>query len=230
MTAVELVSVSRTYESEGGTVWAVREVTHSFHKGHLVGVYGVSGSGKSTLLNLISGLDTPTSGQVRLDGEDIGVHSEDVRAELRLRRVGVVFQEHNLLEEFSAIENVMLPLEVTGLATKAAREVAAAYLERVGLSGLEIRHPSEMSGGQRQRVGIARALVGGRDVLVADEPSGALDSQTSRSVFELLRSVADEGRTVIVATHDPLVREYADEVTEIVDGSLRVLHSSTSLS
>lgn len=218
----ELTSAARSFPSDGEPVWAVRDVSEHFRSGEMTVVHGVSGSGKSTLLNLLSGLDVPTAGQILLDGTDIGRLTEDGRAALRLSRIGVVFQDHNLIEEFSAIENVMLPLEALGAGHREARRVAAGALDRVGIGDVADRHPSRMSGGQRQRVGIARALVGERDVLVADEPSGALDSMTSAGIFDLLRGLADDGALVVVASHDPQLRPLADRALEMVDGALRV--------
>lgn len=220
MTEVSLRGVSRVYESVGGEVWAVRAVDLAIPSGTFVGLYGVSGSGKSTLLNLVAGLDRPTSGEVKVGGADLAGLSEDACGRMRLEHVGVVFQDDNLVEEFTAEENVMLPLEVLGASVAQARAAARAQLVRVGLEGLEGRYPAQMSGGQQQRVGIARALVGERRLLLADEPSGALDSRTSRDLFTLLRRLADEGATIVVATHDPIVGEFADVAYEMTDGRL----------
>ncbi|MFN8074553.1 MAG: ABC transporter ATP-binding protein [Kineosporiaceae bacterium] len=190
--------------------------------GSLVAVHGVSGSGKTTLLNLMAGLDVPSSGSVLVGGTDVGALTEDQRSRLRLTRVGVVFQEHHLIDEFTAVENVMLPLEVAGAKASEARVEALAALERMGLHGLAARYPCQLSGGQRQRVGICRALVGGRQVLLADEPTGALDSRNSLALLEILRGLSDQGAIVVVATHDPMVTSFADVVLTMSDGALTV--------
>jgi putative ABC transport system ATP-binding protein len=188
--------------------------------GEFVCVYGASGSGKSTLLNLLAGLDLADSGEIRVGGVDVSTADEAQRASLRLRTVGVVFQEHNLIEEFTAAENVALPLEAAGLSVAEARGQALDQLSRVGLAGLEDRFPWQMSGGQRQRVGVARALTGQRSVLLADEPTGALDSAATKELFELFRKLCDDGVLAVICSHDPRCRDFADTVYEVVDGRL----------
>ena len=190
------------------------------HRGEFVCVFGASGSGKSTLLNLLAGLDLADSGEIQVGGHNVGVLDESGRAGLRLRTVGVVFQDDNLLEEFTAAENVALPLEALGASRKAAEEEARRQLARVGLSALENRFPHQLSGGQRQRVGIARALTGERAVLLADEPTGSLDSATSREIFALVQELCDGGLLAVVCSHDPLCRGFADTVYEMKDGRL----------
>ncbi|WP_410538081.1 ABC transporter ATP-binding protein [Streptomyces sp. KL2] len=212
--------VRKAYHSAAETVWAARDVDFTAHAGEFVCIYGASGSGKSTLLNLLAGLDLADSGEIRVDGVDVSAADEAQRAELRLGTVGVVFQEHNLIEEFTAAENVALPLEARGVPVGEAREEALAQLARVGLAGLEDRMPWQLSGGQRQRVGVARALTGQRAVLLADEPTGALDSTATRELFELIRKLCDDGVLAVVCSHDPHCREFADTVYEVVDGRL----------
>lgn len=188
--------------------------------GDFVCVFGASGSGKSTLLNLLAGLDLPDSGEIQVGGEDVARLDESGRARLRLRTVGVVFQDHNLLEEFTAVENVALPLEALGASRKAAEKEAIDQLARVGLAGLENRFPQQLSGGQRQRVGIARALTGDRAVLLADEPTGSLDSAASTGIFALIRDLCDDGLLAVVCSHDPLCRDFGHTVYEMRDGRL----------
>jgi ABC-type lipoprotein export system ATPase subunit len=214
--------VSRSYRSGVETVWAVQDANLRARHGEFVCVFGASGSGKSTLINLIAGLDTPDSGTILVESVDVGRLNESQRARLRLEKVGVVFQDHNLVEEFTAVDNVALPLEVLGVKTDEARSQAVVQLERVGLAGLGPRLPNQLSGGQRQRVGIARALVGSRQILLADEPTGALDSKNSRALFELLRELCDQGALVVVCTHDLMIKEFADTIYEMVDGRLMV--------
>ena len=216
--ALTLQDVSRCFAASPEPVWAVREASFSVDAGMFVCLVGASGAGKSTLLNLIAGLDSATSGTILVEDTDVGLLSEEQRARLRLERVGVVFQDHNLIEEFTANENVMLPLEALGAPAQKARAHAEAELERVGLHGLGQRFPAQLSGGQRQRVGIARALVGGRRLLVADEPTGALDSANSRALFQLLRGLCDQGTTVLLGTHELMSQDFADTIYEMRDG------------
>ncbi len=212
--------VCKAYRSEVETVWAARDVDFEARPGEFVCIYGASGSGKSTLLNLLAGLDLADTGEIQVGGVEVGTAGDEQRAELRLRTVGVVFQDHNLIQEFTAAENVSLPLEALGLPTAQARAEALRQLARVGLPGLEDRFPSQLSGGQRQRVGVARALTGKRAVLLADEPTGALDSAATQELFTLIRTLCDEGVLAVICSHDPRCRDYADTVYEVVDGRL----------
>lgn len=212
--------ISRSFTSAAETVRAVRNVSLSADQGEFVCVFGASGSGKSTLVNLIAGLDTADAGRILVGQADLGLLGESGRARLRLDTVGVVFQDHNLIDEFTALENIALPLEALGVGRGSALRQASEQLERVGLGGLGDRLPSRMSGGQRQRVGIARALVGERRVLLADEPTGALDSRNSRELFELVRELCDQGTLAVVCTHDQGCQDLADTVYEMADGRL----------
>lgn len=218
-----LRSVSFSYESQIETVAAVRDVSLVVQTGQMVCIQGASGSGKSTLLNLIAGLDSPTEGEIEAGGLRVDRMSEEERTKLRLTVVGMVFQEHALISEFTSIENVALPLEARGVAPVAAFREAEELLERVGLGGLGKRFPSELSGGQRQRVGVARALIGGRRLVLADEPTGALDSATSRELFQLLRRLCDEGTTVVLCSHDTTASAWADRVLAMNDGAIAEL-------
>ncbi len=217
---ISIEGLTRTYLTEAETVWAVRDATLTADAGEFVCIFGASGSGKSTFLNIVAGLDVADSGTVRVAGKDVAALDEVGRADLRMRSVGVVFQDHNLIDEFTALENVALPLEVRGLPRAEASVAASRELSRVGLDGLADRYPHQLSGGQRQRVGIARALVGDRKVLLADEPTGALDSRNSRALFQLIRQLCDNGTLAIVCSHDLACQEYADSVFEMVDGQV----------
>ncbi len=198
---------------------ALGDVSLRIEPGEYVALLGASGSGKTTLLNVIGGLVLPTAGDVEVADQQVTGLGETDRARLRLNEIGIVFQDNNLIAEFTALENVMLPLRARGWSRQKADDASNRLLSDVGLKGLEGRKPAELSGGQKQRVGIARGLAGGRKVLLADEPTGALDSVSSRSVFELLKSIASDGVAVVVATHDPIVMGYASRVISMRDGS-----------
>lgn len=220
MPLVRARGATKTYPSHVETVWAARDVDLVVHPGQFACVFGASGSGKSTLLNLLAGLDLPDSGEIQVGERDVGRLDESGRAELRLTSIGVVFQDHNLIEEFTAVENVALPLEANGVDFDEAHDEAVRQLARVGLEGLGSRFPHELSGGQRQRVGVARALVGDRAILLADEPTGSLDSAATTALFALIRTLCDEGLLAVVCSHDPECRRFADAVYEMTDGRL----------
>ncbi|MEV3979656.1 ABC transporter ATP-binding protein [Nonomuraea sp. NPDC049758] len=212
MTVVELRDVTR----EHGQVHALRGVSLEVAQGELVAVMGPSGSGKSTLLNVAGGLDRPTSGTVRIEGRDLaGVRD---LAALRRGSVGYVFQDLNLIPSLTAAENVMLPRELDGVRAGQARREALAVLADVGVDQIADRFPEELSGGQRQRVAIARALVGERRLLLADEPTGALDTATGDEILHLLRNRCDEGAAVLLVTHEPRYAAWADRVVYLRDG------------
>lgn len=214
-----LEGMSKKFVVGRDTVIAAERVELAVRPGEFVCIYGASGSGKTTLLNIVAGLLLPDSGRVQVVGQDLSQMSEGGRADLRLTNVGVVFQSNNLLPEFTARENVALPLLVRGLSRVDTQTRTSDALAEVGLLELADRLPSDMSGGQRQRVGIARALAGEQPLIVADEPTGALDSENSRRLFALLRELCDQKRTaVLLATHDPLAEQYADTTYVMVDG------------
>ncbi|SDS38911.1 ABC transporter ATP-binding protein [Actinoplanes derwentensis] len=221
MTAVlEFRDVHRTHGDGEATVHALRGVTLTVRPGELVAVMGPSGSGKSTLLNLAGGLDRPSAGDVLVDGTDLEKLSHRKLSEVRRRTVGYVFQDFNLLPSLTAVENVALPLELDGRSIRQARRAALAALGDVGLGDLARRFPDEMSGGQQQRVAIARALVGDRRLVLADEPTGALDSQTGELVLRVLRDRVDAGAAGLLVTHEARHAGWADRVIFLRDGSL----------
>ncbi len=202
---------------------AVDAVSFGVTEGEFACISGASGSGKTTMLNILAGIDTADSGDVVVAGHSLSGRSERARADIRLRSIGVVFQSNNLLAEFTARENVALPLMVRGMGRTAANVTAQAALDSIGLADLGGRLPGRMSGGQRQRVGIARALAGEQKLLIADEPTGALDSENSRALFALMRELCDRrGTAVVLATHDPLAQDFADSTYLIVDGVVTV--------
>lgn len=215
---LRLAEVSRVHGSDTTAVRALAGVSMEVHAGELVAVMGPSGSGKSTLLNLAGGLDAPTGGQVFIEGEAIGSLKGDGLARLRRRRVGFVFQDFNLIPSLTAAENVALPLELDGQRVRRARRHAMAALELVGVEDLADRYPDQMSGGQQQRVAIARALVGDRKLVLADEPTGALDSHTGEEVLRVLRERCDAGAAGLLVTHEARHAAWADRVVFLRDG------------
>lgn len=215
---LQLSKVSRVHGSGESAVRALHEVDLSVAPGELVAVMGPSGSGKSTLLNLAGTLDRPTSGQISIDGVDLATLNPRGLAQLRRRRVGFVFQDLNLVPSLTAAENVALPLELDGLGARASCAVALASLDQVGLADLANRLPEQLAGGQQQRVAIARALVGERRLVLADEPTGALDSVTGESVLQVLRERCDAGASGLLVTHEARHASWADRVVFLRDG------------
>lgn len=215
---LRLIEVSRVHGDGDTAVHALRGVSIEVAAGELVAVMGPSGSGKSTLLNLAGALDRPTSGEVEIDGTRLGgLHPRELAA-LRRRRVGVVFQDYNLIPSLTAAENICLPLELDGTPVLAARQEARATLKDLGLGGLADRFPDQLSGGQQQRVALARALIGQRKLVLADEPTGALDSVTGEEVLAVLRGRCDAGAAGLLVTHEPRHAAWADRVVYLRDG------------
>ena len=212
--------LSRVYPSGEGEVTALRPFTHTFQPG-MTAVVGPSGSGKSTLLNLLAGFDTPTQGRVLVQGTDLHTLSEAGRADFRLENYGFVFHNHNLVAILSALENVEFPLMLAGVPPKERRDRARALLAQVGLEKRTGHMPAQLSGGEAQRVALARALVGNPDVLLADEPTGNLDTKTGNEVLELLLAPARAGRTVVLITHDLDVAARADYTLRVRDGEVK---------
>lgn len=223
---LRLTQVTRIHGSGETAVHALRGVSLQVRPGELVAVMGPSGSGKSTLLNLAGALDRPTDGEVEIDGVTLGSLKPAELAQLRRRRVGVVFQDYNLIPSLTAAENIALPLELDGAHTLAARQEARATLKDLGLTGLADRFPDQLSGGQQQRVAIARALIGQRKLVLADEPTGALDSITGEDVLAVLRSRCDAGAGGLLVTHEPRHAAWADRVIYLRDGVVVDGHST----
>lgn len=218
--ALELRHVGRIHPSPGGDVHALRDVDLVVYPGELVAVMGPSGSGKSTLLNVAGGLDAPTSGDVLVSGTSIVGIGQKQMATLRRRDVGFVFQDLNLVPALTAAENAALPLELDGMSARAARKAGLEALASVGLEEFGDRYPEEMSGGQQQRVAIARSLVGERSLVLADEPTGALDSVTGEEVLMVLRDRCDAGAAVLLVTHDSRHASWADRIVNLRDGAV----------
>ncbi|GGL75446.1 macrolide ABC transporter ATP-binding protein [Microlunatus endophyticus] len=216
-----LEKLSRIHGSGELTVHALRRINLAVRAGELIAVMGPSGSGKSTLLNLAGALDKPTSGRVLIEGEDVTSMRPSALAAVRRRKVGFVFQDFNLVPSLTAAENVSLPLELDGWSPRRTRQPVAEALDSVGLSGqVADRYPSELSGGQQQRIAIARSLVGPRRLVLADEPTGALDTETGDQIMAVLRERCDAGAAGLLVTHEPRHAGWADRVIFLRDGAV----------
>ena len=218
--ALELRQVFKTYGSGPSEVHALSDVDLSVERGELVAVMGPSGSGKSTLLTIAGSLEKATSGRVSVDGVDLATTSLSERAQMRRRSIGYVFQDFNLLPGLTALENVTLPLELDGIPGKAARATGLEAMTDLGVAEHADRYPDELSGGERQRVAIARAIVGERGLLLADEPTGALDSVNGEAVMRLLRAATQRGVAGVVVTHEAHLASWADRVVFLRDGQV----------
>lgn len=218
---LQYLDVVKSYGSGSTEVRAITDVSLTVERGEFVAVMGPSGCGKSTLLHLAGALEQPSAGRVIVDGNDLAELSPAQQAELRRNDVGYVFQSLNLIPALTALENVMLPLELDGTPSRQARKVARAALEQVGLDHHLDRYPDDFSGGQRQRIAIARAVIGDRRLLLADEPTGSLDTINGDQVVELLAGLArDRGVSVVMVTHDPRFASWADRVIFLRDGRM----------
>ena len=215
---IEMRGIERTYVMGDNLVHALRGVDLTIEHGASVAIMGTSGSGKSTLMNIMGCLDQPTSGSYLLNGRDVARLSRAQLADVRGRMIGFVFQSFNLLSRTTALENVEMPLMYQGVSARERHRRAMAALERVGLTGREDHHPSQLSGGQQQRVAIARALVGEAPVIMADEPTGNLDTKTSIEVMAILQGLVDQGKTVILVTHESDIAAHASRVITLRDG------------
>jgi len=218
---IEMQDVKRSYTVGDSCVYALRGISFSIRQGEFVAIMGPSGSGKSTCMNMIGCLDRPTAGSVRINGRETESMSERELAELRNRTVGFVFQQYFLLPSMTVLENVMLPLRYAGLERHERRELAEEALAKVGLQERMGHRPSELSGGQKQRVAIARATVTKPKIILADEPTGALDSATGKAVMRLFREINAAGTTIVIVTHDPRIGAGSRRCIRILDGSIQ---------
>ena len=217
---LELNHIYKDYVQGSMVVPVLKDVTLHVEEGEYVAIMGPSGSGKSTLMNIVGCLDLPTKGEYRLDGVDVLLQKENELADIRLNKIGFVFQTFQLLPRQTALENVALPLIYAGISKKERNRLAAEALDRVGLSDRLSFVPNQLSGGQKQRVAIARAMVNKPKILLADEPTGALDSKSGKQVMELFAQLNEEGVTVIMITHDSEIARYAGRTVDIFDGEI----------
>ncbi|MBE5861123.1 MAG: ABC transporter ATP-binding protein [Butyrivibrio sp.] len=217
---VEVQDVCKIYDPGENEVRALDHVSLTIDEGEFVAIIGQSGSGKSTLMNMLGCLDTPTSGKYMLHGTDVSHMTDDEQSDVRNREIGFIFQGFNLIPSLTAIENVELPLMYRGVSKKTRMELSKTALERVGLANRMTHKPSELSGGQQQRVAIARAIAQAPPILLADEPTGNLDSGSSREIIDIIKKLHGEGRTVILITHDPGIASRAKRIITIGDGKI----------
>jgi putative ABC transport system ATP-binding protein len=215
---IEISHIARTYTIGSETIHALRDVSLNVKKNEYVALMGPSGSGKSTLMNMLGCLDTPSAGEYVLNGKSVARMSDDELAEVRNKEIGFVFQTFNLLPRSTALENVMLPLVYAGMSSAARKEKAMRVLEQVGLKDRVHHKPNELSGGQRQRVAVARALVNDPAIILADEPTGNLDSKTSIEIMGLFAAIHEAGNTIIVVTHEEDIAQYAHRIVRLKDG------------
>jgi putative ABC transport system ATP-binding protein len=218
---IQMDQLTKIFTMGENEIHALDNVSFTIEKGEMVAIMGPSGSGKSTLMSIIGCLDLPTSGSYALDGGTVEHMTDTQLADVRGKKIGFIFQQFNLLSRTSALDNVLLPLGYTGMGGRAAKEKALKALEMVGLKDRVDHHPSELSGGQQQRVAIARALVNDPAILLADEPTGALDSHTGAEIIGLFQTLhKDLGQTVILVTHDPFIARHTDRIIRLADGKI----------
>lgn len=220
MSLIEIKNLNKTFKMGEEEIKAIDNVNFKIEKGEFVAIVGPSGSGKSTLMNILGLLDVADTGEYILDGENVERLSDNKLAEIRNKKIGFIFQHFNLLPKMNAAENVQVTLMYQGMGTKESKDLSYKLLERVGLKGREKHLPSQLSGGQQQRVAIARALVNNPEIILADEPTGALDSKTSTEIMEMLKLLNENGQTIILITHDINVAKKAKKIVKIADGKL----------
>lgn len=220
MSIIELKNLNKSFFMGEQEIKAIDNINFKVEKGEFVAIIGPSGSGKSTLMNILGLLDIPDSGEYLLDNVLVNTLSDNKLAELRNKKIGFIFQNFNLLQKLNSIENVKVPLIYQGISKKEADKLAYEYLEKVGLKGREKHLPTQLSGGQQQRVAIARAIVTNPEIILADEPTGALDSKTSIEIMDMLKELNDKGQTIIIITHDSNVAKKAKRIVKITDGKL----------
>lgn len=221
---LQLKQVSKTYQLDGVQIKALEEINLSIHPGEFISIIGPSGSGKSTLMHLAGCLDTPTAGEVFLEGVAVSQFNEERLAAIRNKKIGFIFQSYNLIPRTSALENVMLPLIYSGLNENQRKQLAKEMLIRLGLGDRLYHHPNQLSGGEQQRVTIARALINHPLLILADEPTGNVDSRTGQQIMEIFKNLNRQGNTIIIVTHDPVIARIGKRIIEIKDG--RIIHDT----
>ena len=221
MALIEVKNAIKTYQTGDDFFNALNDVSLSIDKGEFVAIMGASGSGKSTCMNMIGCLDRPSSGLVEINGKETAKMTEKELAELRNKTIGFVFQQYHLLPSMTVLENVMLPLRYQGIEKHLRKEMAIKALEKVGLQNRKSHRPHELSGGQKQRVAIARAMVTNPKIILADEPTGALDSETGKQVLDMFRQINATGTTIILVTHDPEIGASTNRCIKIFDGKIK---------
>ena len=217
---IEFKDIYKIYQMGDSQVRAIDGINMTVQKGEFLAIVGPSGSGKSTCMNIIGCLDVPTSGQYFLDGKDVSCMNDNELAQIRNKKLGFIFQQYNLIPKLSVLQNVELPLLYAGLSEKEQKKRALISLERVGLADKAKNLPSQLSGGQQQRVSIARALAGDPSIILADEPTGALDSRTGKEVLDFLKKLHSEGNTIVLITHDNSIAAQAKRVVRVADGKI----------
>ena len=220
MNALEMVHITKSYVMGDNTVHALTDISAVIEKGEWISIMGPSGSGKSTLMNILGCLDRPTSGKYLLDGAEVDSLSDDQLATERNKKIGFVFQNFNLLPRMDALNNVALPLLFAGICREERMKKAAHALERVGLGDRLDHRPNELSGGQRQRVAIARALVNDPTIVLADEPTGNLDTRSGEEIMDIFKELHKQGRTIVLVTHEPEIAEFAERIIVVRDGEI----------
>ena len=220
MNALEMVHITKSYVMGDNTVHALKDISAVIEKGEWISIMGPSGSGKSTLMNILGCLDRPTSGKYLLDGAEVDSLSDDQLATERNKKIGFVFQNFNLLPRMDALNNVALPLIYAGISREERMKKAAHALERVGLGDRLDHRPNELSGGQRQRVAIARALVNDPTIVLADEPTGNLDTRSGEEIMDIFKELHKQGRTIVLVTHEPEIAEFAERIIVVRDGEI----------
>ena len=228
MAILKLTDICKDYQQGKEPVRVLKNINLTVERGEYLAIMGPSGSGKTTLMNLIGCLDVPTSGNYQLDGKDLKDLSDDELADIRNRHIGFVFQNFHLLPKMDALDNVALPLLYAGVSLKERRERAEEALKAVGLEDRIHFLPNQLSGGQCQRVAIARAMVGKPDLLLADEPTGALDTKSGNQIMDIFRQLSQGGMTIIMITHEPSIAQCADKVYHILDGELQTREGGTA--